>query len=114
MIDLYNRVLEQNPDPDGLFNYGKRLQTGELSTRMAVKEIGKSGEYFSKFVQHPVVPRSAVIFFYNHFLARDPESEEVITEHIALMNTKGWKHIVDKLVDSKEYLSRFGEHSVPA
>lgn len=116
VVDIYQQVLERFPDPEGLFNYGWRLQKGETSVREIIREIGKSDEYFSKFVGHPVTPKNAIIYFYKHFLARKPENENIISEHVILLNANGkdgWKFIVDKLINSSEYLENFGEHSVP-
>ncbi len=115
VVDIYQQILERYPDPEGLFNYGWRLQNGEMSARQIILEIGKSDEYFSKFVGHPVTPKNAVTYFYKHFLAREPE-KEMVAEHVDLLSKNGkdgWKLIVEKLVKSAEYLEKFGEHSVP-
>jgi hypothetical protein len=116
VIDIYAQILERFPDKSGIQNYGWRLQKGEFSTRDIVREIGKSKEYFSKFVKHPNTPHEAVVYFYKHFLGREPETENVIDEYVSLMNKNGkdgWKLVVDKLIDSVEYLSNFGEDYVP-
>lgn len=109
---VYRTVLERDPDAEGLLIYGQQLQKKERTLRSVVREIGQSEEYFEKFV-NAVPPQEAVRLFYRHFLCREPENEAIINEHIYLLNTRGWKSIVDKLVSSKEYLAKFGEHSAP-
>lgn len=113
IVRVYDAVFERYPDRDGLANYAGQLQRGEKSVQEIVREIGKSEDYYDHFVRG-FPPREAVNLLYRHFLGREPESEEIVDEHIEVLNSKGWKHIVDKLVDSKEYLKKFGKDSPPA
>ena len=109
---VYQTVLERLPDTNGLEIYGKQLQTGQRNVRMIVRELGKSKEYYEKFIIS-TPPRTAVGLLYRHFLCRDPENEDIILEHIHRLNTEGYKSIVDKLTISPEYNRRFGDHSPP-
>lgn len=110
--NVYHVVLERELDSKGLNNYGMQLQRRDKNLRMIIKEIGSSEEYLNRFVRL-VSPQQAVRLIYLHFLCREPESEDIVREHVDMLNERGWQYVIGKIVDSEEYLSRFGEHSVP-
>lgn len=112
ITQVYRTVLERSPDAVGLGIYGGQLQRDEKTLQEIVREVGKSREYFDRFVS-PFSPKEVVRFLYRHFLCRDPENEDIINEHVRLFNSKGWQYNIDKLVGSEEYKERFGSHSPP-
>ena len=116
VVDIYTQVLERFPDQREIQKYGWRLHNEESSIRDVIREVGKSNEYFLKFVKRPVKPEQAIVYFYKHFLGREPETDNVVSEYIDLMNKSGkdgWKLVVDELINSNEYILNFGDYSVP-
>ena len=108
---IYKRVLERDVDDSGFITWGAILDRGEKSIREVVRLIGKSPEYYNRFIA-PVGARNAATLMYRHFLAREPESAIVVDQHAAAI-AANWQNAVDGFVSSAEYTSRFGEDSVP-
>lgn len=109
---LYHRVLERDPDPQGLIWYGARLWRDEANIKDAVKEIGLSPEYMERFVSNKPT-EEAVKNCYQHFLARDPDPEGLEGyQHVA--HVHGFKPVITGLIESEEYTQKFGTDRVPA
>ena len=110
---LYKRVLERDVDDSGLITWGCALDNGELSVKEIVRRLGKSDEYRSRFVI-PFSPAKSARLMYQHFLARQPESDKVVEGWADVISDEGWQVAVDGFVDSAEYGKRFGDNKVPA
>ena len=115
MRQLYQRVLERQIDDGGLIHWGSKLDRGEATVKELVREIGKSQEYFQRFVQ-PYLSNGVYVaaeLMSKHFLARvsaNPQDNIFRGEEIKNM---GWQFSVDAFIDSPEYAARFGDDNVP-
>jgi hypothetical protein len=110
---IYKRILERDVDDSGLINWAGALDRAELSVKEIVRLVGKSAEYRNRFVL-PFAPTKAIEKMYEHFLARNPESSNVVDGWAETLVLKGFEIVVDGFVDSQEYGRRFGDDSVPA
>jgi hypothetical protein len=68
--------------------------------------LGVSSEYADRFIKNQT-PRQAVILMYRHFLLREPESDQVVNQHVNDMNGKGWQAKVLDFVRSPEAAKRW-------
>ena len=112
---LYQQVLERQVDDGGLIYWGSKLDRGEATVKEIVKEVGKSQEYFQRFVQ-PHLSNGVYVaaeLMSKHFLARvsaNPQDNLLRGEEIKNM---GWQFSVDAFIESPEYAARFGDDNVP-
>lgn len=108
---LYQQVLERQVDPVGLIGWGCSLSRGEQSMRDVVRNIGHSQEYHDRFIA-PLTIADAVRACYRHFLAREADSTGLqFWEGVATQ--QGFLSVIDGIVDSEEYTSKFGDDQVP-
>jgi hypothetical protein len=109
---LYHRVLERDPDPQGLIWYGAQLWRDEAKVKDAVKEMGLSTEYQDRFISNKPTDEAIKLCF-QHFLAREPDQEGLEDyRHIAYAH--GFHPVITGLIESEEYSQKFGEDRVPA
>ena len=118
----YRQILGRGIDVPGLEQWGRFLVLQNGTMREVVRQLGYSDEFNNNFVV-PYVPSQdwgAIIRpMYPRFLGRPPENEDVIRAHShhLVQNGRyvpdGYRRIVDALVDSEEYLQRWGEQGVP-
>jgi hypothetical protein len=112
MTQAFHRVLERDPDPEGLIWYGARLWRNEVSVKDVIKEMGLSPEYTEKFISNKPTDE-AVKNCYRHFLAREPDPEGLEGyQHVA--HVQGFRPVITGLLESEEYLQKFGTDRVPA
>ena len=115
---IYQQILERgilnadggNTDAD-LMYYGDKLHRGEMSVRDVVRALGLSQEYAQRFII-PNTGANAVRLCYKHFLAREPE-EKGLNYWTQQSITGEWAVVIKGLVDSDEYMERFGEDIIP-
>jgi hypothetical protein len=112
LTQLYHRVLERDPDPEGLVYYGSRLWRNEANVKDAVKEMGLSSEYRERFVQNKPTDE-AVTLCYQHFLAREPDPHG-LEGYQRVAQAHGFPPVITGLIESEEYAQRFGTDRVPA
>jgi hypothetical protein len=108
---LYRQILEREPDADGLRAFSTALSNGTKNVKEVVREIASSPEYNSRFVQGKS-PEEAVRLLYRHILNRDADSEG-LSNWVNTLKSQGLAAVVNGLVDSQEYASRFGGRNVP-
>jgi hypothetical protein len=108
---IYNRVLERDADSSGLQSWGDCLSKQCWTVRQVIAHIGKSPEYWERFMRPGA--EQAVTWMYRHFLAREPESQQVVKAWSSWVNPNQWPALVDQFVYSQEYSQRFGDHRVP-
>ena len=109
---IYRTVLEREADSSGLSYWSGFLDRGEKTVREVVRLIGKSDEYRNRFVI-PVPAKEAARLMYRHFLAREPENDQVLDGWAHVIADQGFKAAVDGFVDSREYIRRFGDDRPP-
>jgi Phycobilisome Linker polypeptide/Domain of unknown function (DUF4214) len=115
---IYQQVLERsvlNADgsstDSGLIYHSDKLCCGEMSVRDVVRALGLSQEYAQRFII-PNTGANAVRLCYKHFLAREPE-EKGLNYWTQQSMTSEWPVVIKGLVDSDEYMERFGEDIIP-
>ncbi|HKY05566.1 MAG TPA: phycobilisome rod-core linker polypeptide [Blastocatellia bacterium] len=109
---VYRRVLEREVDNSGLISWAGLLDRGEKTLREVIRLIGKSEEYRSRFIL-PLPLKQAARLLYLHFLAREPESQQVVDGWANVIAESGFKAAIDGFIDSAEYRRRFGDDRVP-
>ncbi|NJK48005.1 phycobilisome Linker polypeptide [Candidatus Gracilibacteria bacterium] len=89
-----------------------RLTNGETSVREFVRQIARSQLYSSRFFDN--CPRyRAIELNFKHLLGRAPESYEEMSYHSQILDRGGYAEEIDSYIDSKEYITAFGEYIVP-
>lgn len=115
---VFPQILGRPIDIPGLESFGRHLVLEGWTMRDVVLALAKSDEYYQRYVA-PYIPMQdwgAIIRpMYMRFLGRPPENESVVAGHARAMTDpqNGWKKIVDSLIGSQEYLSRWGEQGIP-
>jgi hypothetical protein len=108
--DIYMQVLERAPDASGGPASVAALEHG-TTVRSLVAGAVASQEYASRYITS-VSSRDAVTGLYHHVLARAPESDAVVDGWVQAAAANGWPSILPAFTGA-EYVSRFGEWSVP-
>lgn len=89
-----------------------QFKRGELSVREFVREVAKSGLYQSRFFDS--CPRyRAIELNFKHLLGRAPDGYGEMKAHSAILDADGFEAEIDSYVDSDEYMTLFGEDTVP-
>ncbi len=104
--EVYQKVLERAADDSGLITFSGKLSNGGWCVHQVVQELGVSSEYADRFIKNQT-PRQAVVLMYRHFLLREPESDQVVNQHVNDMNGKGWQAKVLDFVRSPEAAARW-------
>ncbi len=105
---VYRQVLERSPDP-GASGYLEHLSRG-ATVREIVRAIAKSPEHLQRVGSQD--RDEMVVDVYRHLLGRAPEPEAVNRAGI-FATMRGSASLIDQIVDSQEYLQRFGDWTVP-
>jgi len=109
----YQIILEREADAKGLEIYSAKLEKGVITVRELVLILGTSEEFGNRFINKNT-PDEAVRFMYKKFLSREPENNKVVTSKTSRMGDKGWKYIIEQLIQSDEYINKFGDNLVPS
>ena len=111
---VYKQVLGNQHilDSDRLSNAESFLRDGRITVREFVRQVAKSGLYQSLFFHSSSQYRFIELNF-KHLLGRAPQSQAEISEHVATYNDGGYDAEIDSYIDSNEYISNFGENTVP-
>lgn len=109
---IYRRVLERDIDASGLHTYTAAL-CGDWTVKQVIRDIALSDEYSQRFVRGKT--RDQVVEkLYNHLLARGLDSSGRQTWPARLAETRDdLETVVDGIMESQEYNSRFGDNKVP-
>jgi hypothetical protein len=107
---IYQRILERGAD-GGADALADRLQRGTVTTRELIREVAKSREHLSRFLQGKS-HEEGVAILYNHLMGRapDPEGTRAYTE---IIRRQGVAPAIDGLLNSTEYRQNAGEYGVP-
>jgi len=89
-----------------------QLKHGELSVREFVRQLAKSELYRSRFFDNCYRYRSIELNF-KHLLGRAPDNFDQMRDHSAVLDREGFEADIDTYLDSDEYQTAFGEHTVP-
>ncbi|MEM6610928.1 MAG: phycobilisome rod-core linker polypeptide [Cyanobacteria bacterium P01_C01_bin.72] len=89
-----------------------QLKQGNITVREFVRRLAKSELYQSRFIYNCPRYRSHELNF-KHLLGRAPDSYQETIEHSNTLDSQGYEADIDSYIDSEEYLSAFGEDTVP-
>ncbi|WP_177428638.1 phycobilisome rod-core linker polypeptide [Candidatus Venteria ishoeyi] len=102
------RTINRSPIQNAI----NKFVEGDITVREMVLILGTSKEFSKKFINKRT-PNETIVLLYKKFLARNPESSSVINAKSSRMWEIGWKKIIKELIDSKEYIGKFGGNTVP-
>lgn len=113
---LYPRLLGREIDKFGLDGWGNLMYNQNMSMRNVINSISQCPEYKQLF-DDPYRNRNlwgfTIRFMYAQLLARPPESQDVEILHSVALRDKGIIKLFSNILNSPEYLSRWGEEGVP-
>tara|TARA_Y100001968_G_scaffold333065_1_gene393918 strand:+ start:23 stop:880 length:858 start_codon:yes stop_codon:yes gene_type:complete len=90
----------------------RRLRNGDITIREFIRKLAKSSFYKKHYFEKINQQRSIELNF-KHILGRPPFNQKEVRASISLIHQLGFNQHIDYLVDSREYLTLFGEHTVP-
>jgi Ca2+-binding EF-hand superfamily protein len=110
---IYRRVLERPAGGEGGV-HAERLRTGQTTVRELVREIAKSPEHRQRFLSTNEANArvNAVTNLYRHLLARAPDPAG-LNSHVQGLSRGDIDTVIDTMIDSPEYLQKFGQDTVP-
>ena len=89
-----------------------QFKRGELSVREFVRAIAKS-ELYQRWFFTSCARYRAIELNFRHLLGRAPLDLEEMRAHSTILDTEGFEAEIDSYIDSDEYISTFGENTVP-
>ena len=110
--NLYQHLFSRDPEADVLAGLTHYFAEGRLSCRIQLMRMMKSEEYFDKYVKEKS-PQDVGRRLYIFVLAREPESQEVLMGAADQIARIGWRTQIDIMINSEEYLERFGDDTPP-
>jgi phycoerythrin-associated linker protein len=93
-------------------NAESQLRNGDITVREFVRRIANSALYQSLFFDDVSAYRF-VEANCKHLLGRAPSDQAEISEHVQRYNAEGYEAEINSYLDSAEYLTNFGENTVP-
>jgi Ca2+-binding EF-hand superfamily protein len=110
---IYRQVLERPVGGEG-GGHADRLRSGQTTVRELVREIAKSPEHRQRFLatNEPNARVNAVTNLYRHLLARAPDPGG-LNSHVQALSNQNIDTIIDTIMNSQEYLQKWGEDTVP-
>lgn len=110
---LYRDLFDREPERDVLRGLVGYLAEGRVSVRMQAMKMLKSEEFFDKRLRHKT-PEDMARELYRFILAREPELNEALQGAADFVGNLGWRVQVDVMINSEEYLGRFGDDAAPS
>jgi hypothetical protein len=110
---LYRDLFDREPEREVLRGLVGYLAEGRVSVRMQAMKMLKSEEFFDKRLRHKT-PEDMARELYRFILAREPESSEALQGAADFVGNLGWRVQVDVMINSEEYLGRFGDDAAPS
>ncbi|MFX0030069.1 MAG: phycobilisome rod-core linker polypeptide [Candidatus Hermodarchaeota archaeon] len=104
---IFRQVLEREYTPFEFIDWGFKLNRGETSIKAMIRELALTEEHEDRFIR-PFSEDIAVKYCFNHILGRDPTLEETET-WIDISLNEGIDDVINRLLDSDEYDTKFGE-----
>lgn len=108
---IMQQVLERPATPEDYVHWGARLARGEQSVRSIVSTLAKGQEHMDGFLRKNNL-EECVHTCYRHFLGRDADAGGLET-WVDVFQFKGIDDVIDGIVNSQEYVDKFGEDIVP-
>nr|YP_010728671.1 phycobilisome core-membrane linker protein [Phymatolithon calcareum]WEA76752.1 phycobilisome core-membrane linker protein [Phymatolithon calcareum] len=112
----YRQVFERDISPFSLtsefVSLDKVFLSGEITVRQLIEKLGSSNLYCKEFYQ-PYPNTKVIELGTKHFLGRAPNNQEEIRFYNQILASQGLQPFITLLVNSKEYISVFGDFTVP-
>jgi hypothetical protein len=109
---LYRDLLRRDPEPDILCGLATYFAEGRVSARIQLMRMLKSDEFFDKRLRE-ATPEGIARELYRVILARAPGSDDALKGAADFIGNIGWQVQVDVMINSEEYLGRFGDDDLP-
>jgi Ca2+-binding EF-hand superfamily protein len=107
---VYQHILERGAD-NASGPLADRLDRGNVTVRELIREMAKSREHLSRFLQGQS-HEEGVALLYRHLLGREPDPEGM-RAYTAIIKNQGVNQAIDGLLNSDEYRRNAGEWGVP-
>ena len=88
------------------------LRNGDITVRGFVRAVAQSDLYRSLFFDTSS-PYRFIELNFKHLLGRAPVDQSEISEHVQTYAAQGYDAEIDSYIDSNEYVTKFGENTVP-
>jgi phycoerythrin-associated linker protein len=89
-----------------------QLRNGDITVREFVRRIALSNLYQTLFFDDVSAYRFVELNC-KHLLGRAPHDQAEISQHVQRYNAEGYEAEINSYINSEEYLSSFGENTVP-
>jgi hypothetical protein len=110
--ELYSRLFERAPERDVLRGLAGYFAEGRVSVRIQLMRMLKSEEFFDKRLRDKT-PQDMAAELYRQILGRPAESEEALQGAADSVGSVGWQIEVDVMINSEEFIGRFGDDALP-
>ncbi len=113
-VDAVYRLLLERPAGGEGNARAEQLRSGQTTVREIVREIAQSPEHRQRFLMtnNDSARANAVNTLYRRLLARAPDPAG-LNSHVQALATTDVGEIIDVMIDSGEYLQKFGNDTVP-
>ncbi len=112
----YRQVFERDISPFSLtsefISLDKAFLSEEITVKQLIEKLGSSNLYCKEFYQ-PYPNTKVIELGTKHFLGRAPNNQAEIRFYNQILASRGLLSFINLLVNSKEYLSVFGDFTVP-
>ena len=109
---LYMAVLGRSADEPSRGQLIAAFVDGEISVRAQLARMLKSDEFFATQLGGRS-SREIASTLYLTVLCRPAENEHILEETAGFIEACGWRVQVDSMLNSDEYLTRFGDDRIP-
>jgi hypothetical protein len=111
VTQAYRIILKREPDEGGSNDYVNLLTNQGWTAKQLVLDLATSEEYQRRFFDNRTTTEY-VTQIYHTLLQREPNPEE-LTNGINMVEQHGWRIIIERILNSEEYMQRFGNNAVP-
>ena len=109
----YRQVWGQEPySGQNLTVAETKLKGGEISVREFVRQLAKSSKFRSLYWDRLYVTK-AIESIHRRLLGRPTQGRSEMNRYYDLCSKQGFYALIDRILDSDEYLEAFGEDTVP-
>jgi hypothetical protein len=109
---LYHQLFGRQPERDVSRGLVAGFMEGRVSVRVQLMTMLKSEEFFAKRLQDKT-PEEIALILYRFILTRAPDSPEDLQAAADFVGNLGWRVQVDTMINSEEYLGRYGDDALP-
>jgi len=109
---LYRDLFAREPEREVMRGLVTYFGEGRLSARTQLLRMLKSDEFFDKRLRNKT-PEEMARELYRYVLGRPPESTEALRGAADQLGNLGWRVQIDVMINSEEYLGRFGDDNLP-